>query len=92
MHSSIILYKTQYVKQNCSRAIEAYFPNNPENIYTINLNGLDNEGLVYEITNQLALLNINIEEFLRKNTDKEFEEKQENEKQLLQEEKKNGKN
>ena len=36
--------------------------------------------------------NINIEEFLRKNTDKEFEEKQENEKQLLQEENKNGKN
>ena len=35
---------------------------NPGNIYTINLNGLDNEGLVYEITNQLALLNINIEE------------------------------
>ena len=40
--------------------------NNVQNIkqdlYTIHLNGLDNEGLVYKFTNELASLNINIEE------------------------------
>jgi len=33
-----------------------------ENIHTIHLNGIDNEGLVYKITNELAELDINIEE------------------------------
>ena len=33
-----------------------------EHTYTIHLNGLDSEGIVYKITNQLAELNINIEE------------------------------
>ena len=33
-----------------------------ENIYTVHLDGIDNEGLVYKITNELAKLNINIEE------------------------------
>ena len=36
--------------------------NNKEDIHTLNLNGIDNEGLVYKITNQLAELEINIEE------------------------------
>ena len=35
---------------------------NLQNIYNLYLNGLDNEGLVYKVTNQLALLDINIEE------------------------------
>ena len=33
-----------------------------ENIHTVHLNGIDNEGLVYKITNELAELDINIEE------------------------------
>ena len=33
-----------------------------QNTHTIYLDGIDNEGLVYKITNQLAELNINIEE------------------------------
>ena len=33
-----------------------------EDIHIIHLNGMDNEGLVYEITNELAKLSINIEE------------------------------
>lgn len=33
-----------------------------ENIHIIHLNGIDNEGLVYEVTNELAKLSINIEE------------------------------
>ena len=35
---------------------------NIDDIYTIHLNGVDNEGLVYKITTELAKLNINIEE------------------------------
>ena len=53
----------------------------------------DQEDFVKDLAfDELKRLNINIEEFLRNNIDKEFEEKQENEKQLLQEENKNGKN
>ena len=33
-----------------------------DTIYTVHLNGVDSEGLVYKITNELAKLNINIEE------------------------------
>jgi len=33
-----------------------------ENTHTVHLDGIDNEGLVYKITNELAKLNINIEE------------------------------
>ena len=33
-----------------------------ENIHTVHLNGIDNEGLVYKVTNELAKLDINIEE------------------------------
>jgi len=36
--------------------------NNDENIQILYLNGIDNEGLVYKITNELAKLEINIEE------------------------------
>ena len=36
--------------------------NNDEKIQTLYLNGIDNEGLVYKITNELAKLDINIEE------------------------------
>ena len=36
--------------------------NADENRQTIHLNGIDDEGLVYKITNELAELNINIEE------------------------------
>ena len=39
-----------------------------EDIHTIHLNGIDNEGLVYQITNELAELDINIEE-LKTNTE-----------------------
>jgi len=35
---------------------------NNNDIYTIHLDAVDNEGLVYKITNELAELNINIEE------------------------------
>ena len=40
--------------------------------------------------NELTRLNINIEEFLRKNSKDESEEREKTEKQLLQEDKKNG--
>ena len=37
--------------------------NNPDkSIHTVHLDGIDNEGLVYKITNELTKLNINIEE------------------------------
>ena len=36
--------------------------NADDTIYTVHLNGVDSEGLVYKITNELAKLNINIEE------------------------------
>ena len=36
--------------------------NTDNTIYTVHLNGVDSEGLVYKITNELAKLNINIEE------------------------------
>ena len=36
--------------------------NSDENIKTIHLNGIDNEGLVFKITNEFTKLNINIEE------------------------------
>ena len=36
--------------------------NTDDTIYTVHLNGVDSEGLVYKITNELAKLDINIEE------------------------------
>ena len=36
--------------------------NTDNTIYTVHLNGVDSEGLVYKITNELAKLSINIEE------------------------------
>ena len=42
--------------------LENTFKDIAEHTHTIHLNGLDSEGIVYKITNELAKLNINIEE------------------------------
>ena len=42
--------------------LENIFKDVTEYTHTIHLNGLDTEGIVYKITNQLAELNINIDE------------------------------
>jgi len=42
--------------------LESTDNNNNEDVHIVHLNGIDNEGIVYKITNELAKLNINIEE------------------------------
>ena len=65
--------------------------------YIVNLMSVikdtEQDGFVKELAfDELKKLNVNIEEFLRKNTKDDSEEREQTEKQLLQEDKKNVKN